>query len=287
MLNQAYFNPGWIGSEDEAFISFNHRTQWAGYDASLDPGGSPTTQMVSLTAPVEGRISGLGFFFINDRSGPLTSIQIRTGLSFRKEFQFGRISVGLMPAMNMASVNASYFRFNDPGDERIPENTETQYRPNLHAGILFEPRRNFFLSASVENIVKPTFSFGTTANNSIERNYYFLTGTERILSRNIMLKPYLLIRSDLSSYSLEVSAIAEYRRKMWGGASYRSSESVTLLLGYSFLDQNKLRVGYSFDFVVRNIDAKETASHEVYLRYNLPNLVFAGKKVVKTPRFSF
>ena len=120
MFNQAYFNPSWIGLEDEASISFNHRTQWAGYDASLDPGGAPTTQMVSLTLPVEGNISGLGFFFINDRSGPLTSIQVRTGLSFYKEFQFGSVAVGLMPAINVASVNAGHFRFNDSGDELIP-----------------------------------------------------------------------------------------------------------------------------------------------------------------------
>ncbi|MDE0471899.1 MAG: PorP/SprF family type IX secretion system membrane protein, partial [Ekhidna sp.] len=179
------------------------------------------------------------------------------------------------------------FRFNDPGDPGIPENTETQYQPNLHAGVSLELRRGSFLSASVENIIKPTFSFGTTANNSIERNYYFMAGTERILSRNITLRPYLLTRSDLSSYSIEVSAIVEHRGKMWGGASYRSSESVTFLLGYSFLNQSRLRIGYSFDYVVGNTDAKETTSHEVYLRYNLPNLIFAGKKIVKTPRFSF
>jgi len=287
MFNQSYFNPGYIGSEDDAFVSFNHRTQWAGYDASLDPGGSPATQMVSLTAPVEGKISGLGFFFINDRAGPLTSIQIRAGLSFRKEFRFGRVSIGLMPAMNAVSVNAGYFRFNDSGDRLIPENTETQYQPNLHAGILFESLRNFFLGASLENIIEPTFSFGTTSSNSIEKNYYFVAGSEKVLSRDITLKPYLLVRSDLSSYSLEVSAIVEYRGRMWGGTSYRSSESITLLLGYSLLNQNKLRIGYSFDYVVRNTDAKEATSHEIYLRYNLPNLVLAGKKAVKTPRFSF
>ena len=162
MFNPGYFNPGWIGYENEAFLAFNHRTQWAGYDATLDPGGAPTTQMASLAAPVDGKLSGVGFYFVNDRSGPLTSVQIRLGIASKKEFRFGSVTLGLMPAINMASVNSSYYRFNDNGDSFIPTNTETQYQPNLHAGILFESRSDFFLSASVENILEPGFSFCST-----------------------------------------------------------------------------------------------------------------------------
>ena len=287
MFNPSYFNPGWIGYENEAFVTFNHRTQWAGYDATLDPGGAPSTQMVSFTAPVDGRISGLGFFFVNDRSGPLTSVQARIGVSVRRELGFGRITLGLMPSLNSASINSSYFRFDDDGDPFVPAANETQYQPNLHAGILFESRSNFFVSASVENILEPSFSFGTPADNVIERNYYLFGGTERVLSRNITLRPFLLLRSDLVKYSIEASSILEYRNKMWGGLSYRSSESMTILLGYSFLEDNKLRIGYSFDYIVGNAEAKENSSHEIYVRYNLPNLVFSGRKAVKTPRFSF
>ena len=287
MFNPSYFSPGWIGSENEAFLSFNHRTQWAGYNASLDPGGAPTTQMLSLTAPVDGQLGGLGFFFVNDRVGPLTSVQMRAGISVKKEFSFGRVTLGIMPAMNMTSVNAGYFRANDDSDPLIPQGNETQFKPNLHSGILFESRRNFFVSASVENILEPSFSFGTTANNAIERNYYLFGGTRRNLTRNIVFSPYVLLRSDLTSYSYEISSILEYREKMWGGLSFRSSESITVLLGYSFLEENKLRVGYSFDYIVSKSVAKENTSHEIYVRYNLPNLIFAGRKAVKTPRFSF
>ena len=197
------------------------------------------------------------------------------------------MSLGLMPSLNMASINDGYLRAGDIGDPSIPNSSEVQYQPNLHAGILFESKRNFFLSASIENLLEPNFSFGAPAQNTIERNYHFFGGTERVISRDLTLRPFLLIRSDLNSYSLEISSILEYRGKTWGGISYRSAESMTLLIGQSFLKDNQLKAGYSFDYIVSNRTAKQNTSHEIYLRYNLPNLVFAGRKAIKTPRFSF
>lgn len=287
MFNPGLFNPSLLGFEQEAFLSFHHRTQWAGYDATLDPGGAPNSQMASLSAPVQGWVSGVGAFIINDRSGPLASFQMRLGVALKKNTNFGTFTLGIMPALNAASVNTDYYRFNDDNDPTIPTSSDTQYRPNLHAGILFTAKNNVFVSASVENTLAPSYSFGTEADYTLARSYYFFSGTSRRLSRNLEIKPYLLIRSNLTSYVVELSTLLEYREKMWGGLSYRSAESITMLLGYSFLEENKLKMGYAFDYIVSNREAKTSTSHEIYVRYNLPNLVFAGKKAIKTPRFSF
>jgi len=287
MFNPSYYNPAWIGVEEEAFVAAHHRTQWAGYDATFDPGGAPTTQLVSLVVPVEGKISGIGMSVSNDRTGPLTSLQARLAISATKSFRFGQLSVGLMPALNMASVNANYFRFTDQGDDLIPTESDSQFQPNIHAGIFYESRRDYFIGVSAENILRPGFSFGTEAGNELETNYLWMAGKPMGLSRDLILKPTILVRSDLSSYSYEFSTIAEYQEKMWGGVAFRRSESISVLLGYSFLEGNKLRAGYSFDYIIQDRDAKEPTSHEVFIRYNLPNLVFGGRKAVKTPRFTF
>lgn len=285
MFNPGYFNPAWIGTEGEAFLAFHHRTQWAGYDATIDPGGAPTTQMASLSAPVNAGITGAGFYFINDLQGPLSSMQARLGISMQRDFGLGKVSFGLMPAINMISARDDYLRFNDFDDELIEklQDVGSQTRPNLHAGVLYESRKDYFVGASVENLLEPSFAVGSV----FQRNYQFFGGAERSLSRNILLRPYLLARTDLIRYSIEASAILEYREKMWGGLSFRSSESMTVLLGYSFLEDTKLKMGYSFDYIIGNRQAKQNTSHEIFLRYNLPNLVFGGRKAVKTPRFSF
>lgn len=286
MFNPSYYNPAWVGTEDEAFAAAHHRTQWTGYDATFDPGGAPTTQLISLVVPVQSKLSGFGLSLSNDKTGPLTSIQARLAISVEKEIRPGVISFGLMPALNVASLNTNY-RAVDQGDGLIPSGSESQMKPNLHAGLYFQSRKDYFIGVSAENILQPGFDFGTVAENTLETNYLLMGGKEFGFTRDITIRPTVLVRSDLKSYSFEMSAIAMYQDKMWGGLAFRRSESISVLLGYSFLEGNKLKAGYSFDYVVKDRDAKQPTSHEVFLRYNLPNLVFGGRKAVKTPRFTF
>ncbi len=286
MFNPSYFNPAWVGTDNQAFVAAHHRSQWAGYNATSDPEGAPTTQLLSLVVPVKSTFSGFGVSVSNDQTGPLNSVQARISVSAMKEFSFGKISVGLMPSLNAASINTRY-RFVDQGDSFIPSGSESQLKPNLHAGVYFQSRNEYFIGASVENILQPTFDFGTQASNKIPANYILMGGTSFGILRDLVLKPTILIRSDLNTYTYDISAIAMYQDKMWGGLAFRRAESLSILLGYSFLEGNKLKAGYSFDYVVKDQDAKEPTSHEVFIRYDLPDLVFGGRKAVKTPRFTF
>lgn len=291
MFNPSYINPAWVGSEDQAFAAAHHRTQWAGYNATFDPGGAPTTQLASIIIPVKSKLSGVGLTVVNDRTGPLSSQQARLAISTSKTFRFGEIYLGLMPGINVSSVNTDYLRFTDQNDQVIEQLIQqgggSQLQPNLHGGLYFQSNKNYFLGFSVENILQPGFDFGSGASNTIPINYNFLGGTTIGLMRNLVLNPSVLVRSDLKAYTYDISAIVVYDERMWGGLSFRRAESLSILLGYSFLEDNKLKAGYSFDYVVKDREAKQATSHEVFIRYDLPDLVFGGKKAVKTPRFTF
>ncbi|MEM6734705.1 MAG: PorP/SprF family type IX secretion system membrane protein [Bacteroidota bacterium] len=287
LFNPTYFNPAWAGVEEQAFAAAHHRTQWAGYDATFDPEGAPTTQMLSAVVPVEGKLSGFGLTLVNDRTGPLTSIQARMAIATSFVFRQGKVFLGLMPSLNVASLDANFRPADSQPDPFIPNGDETQYRPNLHAGLVFQSKKEYFIGISVENILQPEFSFGTDAGNNVESNYNLFFSKSLRIARDFILKPTTLLRSDLNSYSLDLTGVLEYQEKMWGGLAFRRAESVSVLLGYSFLQDNKLKAGYSFDYVVQERDAKEPTSHEIYVRYNLPDLILGGRKAVKTPRFTF
>ena len=286
MFNPSYYNPSWVASEDEAFLAAHHRTQWAGYSATLDPGSAPSTQLLSLVIPTKSIISGVGVAVVNDMQPSLRSNQVRFQLATSKAFRSGTLSFGISPAINIQTLDTDNFR---PGDDReVFGEEDSQLKPNLHAGLLFKTSRDHFVGLSVENIIEPTFT--VAASESVDyfpMNYLLLAGTEFGFTREIIVKPTLLVRSNLNSYTFELSAIAEYQDKLWGGVAFRRSESLSLLMGYSFLEDNTLKVGYSFDYVIQEQEAKEPTSHEIFLRYALPNLVFGGRKAVKTPRFTF
>ena len=59
------------------------------------------------------------------------------------------------------------------------------------------------------------------------------------------------------SYTLDLGAIAYLRDKMWGGITYRLEESANFLIGYNLLKDNALKVGYSFEYVIQNREAKQ------------------------------
>ncbi|MFN3315425.1 MAG: type IX secretion system membrane protein PorP/SprF, partial [Raineya sp.] len=68
MFNGFYYNPAVAGNDGRANFFLTHRTQWAGYGATFDDGGSPQTQMFSATAPfVYVPNTGIGLHVVRDK----------------------------------------------------------------------------------------------------------------------------------------------------------------------------------------------------------------------------
>jgi len=305
MFNPSYYNPAWVGVESEAFVTAHHRSQWLGYEPSFDPlNGAPSSQLISLVIPARGKIAGVGASISNDRVANVNTLQLKFSVAGSRKFRFGKIYVGLMPSVISQSVDFDLFRFVNPRDPLNIGGNETLTKIDFNAGLFFESNKNFFLGVSAVNILEPSFNYGVDAsivddlinedpafsvadpNSFIKSNYLINVGTSLGISRDFVFRPTTLIRTDFKSYTFELSGIAYYQEKMWGGLSFRRSESISLLMGYAFLN-NQLKFGYAFDYVIKDREAKQPTSHEIYIRYNLPNLVFGGRKAVKTPRFNF
>lgn len=289
MFNPSYYNPGWVGSENTASVSFLYRNQWSGYGSSFDgSGGAPQTQMLSFLSPVQGLpIKGIGLNVVNDNLGSENNLQVQFSTSYEVQLGFGTLQVGAMPGIFTKTINGNEFDPNDPGDVKIPNNKESQTKFNLGVGLLYKFGKGSFIGASSTNLIEPSFDFGIEGLNNIQKRSYVLHGgTFLRVNNKISLSPSAIVRTNLSGFTFDLGSILTYGEKLWTGLSYRLEESVIIYLGYNMLD-GKLKAGYSFDYVIHNQDAKQPTSHEIYLRYNLPDFVLGGRKAVKTPRFTF
>lgn len=286
MFNPSYYNPSWVGQNQSADLFAHHRSQWVGYQSTVDPGGPPNTQMVSLTIPTQlWELTGVGVSVVNDNLPSLNSVQVRFAAAFKKDLSRGQMLLGIAPSVNILTQDPGDFRPVDPEDFGVKESI---YQPNLHASLMYQSTADYFIGLSVENILQPTFAFVENLNSEyFPMAYNLFAGTSFPIARDFSISPTLLMRSDSRSLSFDLSAILTYNQSMWGGVTFRKSESIILLLGYSFLDDNKMSLGYSFDYVVVEQEAKQPTSHEIMIKYKLPNLVLGGKKVIKTPRFVF
>lgn len=290
MFNPTYFNPGWIGSETESFVAFQHRSQWIGYNTSFDgAGGSPSTQLLTAVVPFQNFfISSVGLTISNDNLGPVSNFQVQLPLSYSKDFRRGTLSIGVAPTVFSQTLKFDELRFNDTTDPLNTGRRETQTKPDLSAGIFYSARNSLFFGVSALNILEPSYDFGKEViENRREMSFAGHGGYTFVITNNLNLSPSVLVRTDLRGFTFDFGAIATYNNKMWGGISYRREESAIVYLGYNLLEDEKLKVGYAFDYVLQGREAKSATSHEIFVRYDLPDLVFGGKKAVKTPRFSF
>ncbi|MEL7221753.1 MAG: PorP/SprF family type IX secretion system membrane protein, partial [Bacteroidota bacterium] len=173
----------------------------------------------------------------------------------------------------------------NPNDPAIPENGQSELKLNLDAGFVFTHRNGYYVGLGLNNLLAPDFSFGTTGQNIVERSFALSGGIEYELNKDVVIIPSAIMRTDLNTYTIDLGAIAYLRDKMWGGITYRLEESANILLGYNLMKDNALKLGYSFEYVLQNQEAKQATSHELFVRFNLPNIILGGKKPVYTPRF--
>lgn len=288
MLNQPVFNAAYHGVGNQSFITAIHRTQWLGYATSFDgTGGAPTTQVINFTAPLNGKLAGFGVNILNDQLGPMNRVRIQPAMAIAHRLEKGTIRFGIAPVANVVTFNFNELRFVDPSDPLNIGTKETQLSLDLEIGVAYTTE-SWDFGLSMQNGLESNYNFGIQGlENNQKRSFLGMGSYHYREIYNFVISPSFLIRSDLTSTTFDASVLTKYKEQFWAGLSYRYSEAVIILLGYSFLEENKMSIGYSFDYVLSNQEAKRPTSHEVFLRYNLPTFGVGGRKTIRTPRFIF
>lgn len=294
MLNPIYYNPASAGLDGTTNASLMHRTQWLGYNSDFDgSGGAPSSQLLSFSTPLKLKSLplGLGFNFIHDKLGQTKNLSIGFAIAYHKELKRGRLSFAIKPGLVSQTIDFSQFRFNNPDDPFNVGSKESQVAPDLATGMYYSTNK-YTIGIGVNHLLTPSFDFGLSQTdapfeNKLEQTFNISGQYNYEIVRKVILSPSILVKTDFKNYSFDLSAIATYDDGIWAGLSYRKQESMVLLMGYSFLRDNTMKVGYAFDYVVDEQSAKQPTSHEFFVRYTLPSIATGNKKIIRTPRFRF
>ena len=264
-----------------------YRNQWANYNPNnlAVSSDSPNTGILSLNLKNRDKSLSFGMTVISDNLGPKEFFNFSPYIAIRKKLNNSFLSFSVSPSFKSTTLNFSSLIFVNPSDPFNVGTKETQSQPDINFGISYYNEK-LLLSLSAKNLAQPSFSFGLPELKNTENiNLSFLGKYQIEVDRDLIIEPYLLFRSDLSSYTFDVSGLATYKKTMSIGTSYRYDEAIVGFLGYHFLKKNKLFVGYAFDYVVHNVNAKAPISHELVVRYDLPTPQM--KKPIRTPRFFY
>lgn len=273
--NMLTVNPAYAGSREALTFNMLHRSQWVGID------GAPTTQSISVHGPLASDRIGFGLSLVNDRIGPTRQTGVYADLSGRvKVSNNGYLAGGIKLGANFFNSNLTELVLGNSGDGSFAENVNKTL-PNVGFGVYYYTP-NFYLGISMPKILKnELYNNGSIEGAVSEKRHLFVnTGLVLEVSPLVKFRPTLLARMvGGSPLSLDATATFIFDDRFWVGGYYRLTESLGFLVDYNFTPQ--LKVGYSYDFTLTELQQYNAGSHEVGITYDF---IFREKKI-QSPRY--
>ncbi|MEN7546912.1 type IX secretion system membrane protein PorP/SprF [Rapidithrix thailandica] len=288
MLNKLYYNPAYAGVDpDWMEVAVIHRTQWLGYQPTFDDGGSLNTQVISLNMPFTKYNFGIGLHLANDKQGNNTTTEGQLSLAYHIKIKKDKVlSFGLRTGLYNLSIDFDKYRFVDPDDRYNIGGKQSEIVNDFAAGIYFKSTK-YYAGLSVNHLQQSEIKTELVDKTfELVHHLTIMGGADFEVSRVLTLSPSAVLKTDFDVfYSFEGSLIATYDNKYYGGVSLRETEAAILLLGVHLMKDNRLRIGYAFDYTLQGREAKSATSHELLLTYKMPAFKFFERPIIRTPRF--
>jgi type IX secretion system PorP/SprF family membrane protein len=309
-FNGMALNPAYAGIKGQGEVNLIGRYQYFNYGTYGDANGSPRTGLISASLPILATNGGVGAVVYYDQVGQ--SKMTNASLSYSQHIKLGsgQLGIGIQGIYTYLS-KGTYIAL-DPYDVNVPSGASDS-KFDAGVGLWYESPK-FYAGLSMNNLLRSKYTFqsagisnpqtgkidGTPQQYIAENHAYFTAGYNIDASSSVVVTPTVLVKSVLpgdfstsskfsnsKNYSFEGGVRATIDDKYWIGANYRTEESVSGLLGISFAKDNAVRLGYAFDFIAFNQDARAFSSHEIMLSYRLPKPSANIRPAIRTPRYSF
>lgn len=270
-FNNFGINPAFAGTSECTDIKLGYRHQWAGFE------GNPTTAFVNGNGKINRKrgsrktsFFGVGGRIFNDKAGPFSYIQLELAGAYHVklgEKLYG--SVGLYAGIIQNRFNASGLTLTNFNDPAIFGSAASVIYPSITPGILiYSP--TFYLGFSIQNIVNlklPEVGLDTRT----ARHYIFKGSYSFKLSDRSDLVPSLIMRYAYDTpMAYDINLIYKLDKKYQFGLAYRNETAIAALVNVKIF--NMFSIGYSFDYVINNLNYGTYGSHEIMVGFNTCDL---------------
>ena len=288
IFNSMSVNPAYTGYKEEWFGQLGLRSQWVGLD------GAPQTGVLSvdgITDPINKR-HGVGLQLTADKLGPQSASSAYLNYAFRlrlNDEDTQRLSFGVGAGVTQYSLDGGMLRPNDGMDAVLPPGRINNFIPDVRFGVYYYNPK-WYAGVSVMDLLSGDQSNNifrwdntTTDNLRRKRHMYFMGGALIDFKRGLKLRPSLLVKEDFKGpTSVDVNAMVIFDNRFWIGAGWRTGVTVfkrnyTEVTSDRLSKQNavaaiaqlyvtpKLRVGYSYDYILSQLNSVQNGSHEITL----------------------
>lgn len=303
VFNSLTINPAYTGYKEDLYLNAIYRKQYVSFP------GSPSTAAISLDGLLnkEKKSVGIGGHLTVDKLGPQQTISLFGTYSYRIQLNQDdtkRLCLGLAAGFNQYSLDGSSFQYVDANDPVINAAKQSVIKPDAQLGAFYYSSK-FYAGLSVLNLFSLYNNGSIYLNNTnvsssenINSHLYFTVGGLVTMSDNVKLKPSLMLKDDFHGpTSLDLNLLALLSEKLWVGASYRSavtlwnkkavaaelSKSGAASVMAELFATDKLRIGYSYDFITSGLSSYQSGSHEISVGLLFNKYTDAER--IKSPRY--
>lgn len=252
-------NPGATGIKGMHCFSVVARDQWTGFE------GHPFTGQISYSGVIQNIDNiGVGAVVTFDKIGFEQNVNLKLSGAYHLPIGEGKLGIGLDLGLLQKGVTGNVIASN-PGDAIVSSISGTSDMGfDLGLGLFYYRPEKMYFGISGQKLIPQSITLGT-ATPKIRPHMYITGGYFHPIGNGIVLKPNLLVKTDLSSTQLDVNLTAEFNKEFWVGASYRVQDAIVANVGYSWFPKkngarlgNPVKIGLAYDFTTQGLRDKGT-----------------------------
>ncbi len=254
------YDPAVAGSRPWFEIRSAHRNQWVGIQ------DAPRTFVLSATTPLGGNM-GVGGYVFTDNVGPSR----RTGMQLSYAYHLKitddiKLGMGLSFGMLQFLMDGSKIQFHDPDEPLMDDQLRGSLMPDATFG-LYLYHEKWWFGATAPQLLRNRVWFYDENDQSLSQlatHYYAMGGYRLPIGSDLKLEPSFLLKYvDPVPPKIDLTATLRYKDMVWIGATYRTEDAVSLMVGYWM--KKTFQFGYSYDLTMTNLRNYSSGTHEVML----------------------
>lgn len=276
MFNDYIINPAIAGTHDYDQVKTNYRYQWIGIK------DGPKTYLLSYYGPHKTQPMGWGGYIFSDKTGPTKRTGVYGSYAYNIEVTGDiRVSAGIFVGMVQYDFDLSAMEFDDESDPVLLHgNNYRKTIPDASFGV-YVYSSQFTGGVSMNQLLSNKIQMTDTIVNKDAigklKNHIYLHGSYNYnINREFDLKPTLLLKTMLGvPPQLDISVRTVYQKMAWLGFAWRTSDAVSVLLGYNY--NNMINIGLSYDLTVSQLSKYSDGTLEIMIGVKFNMIKQSGK----------
>lgn len=299
--NPLYLNPALTGTTECGRLHLNYRNQWPALDKAY------VTYSVGYDQQLPEIRSGFGFLVMSDQQGDGAYNRTLAGGFYSYQLQIGLetfLQFGVKAAFYQEGINWSKLIFADMIDpttgtigigNEIPP-VSNVYAADFATGLALSYSDKFFAGFAADHLSQPNLSFYGDENVFLPRKFTFHAGYNFNASNgmsgagkqgDLLVQPNLLFMQQGEFNQLNAGVYLNkhpFVLGVWLRHSFQNPDAIVVLAG---IQQEKFRIGYSYDYSVSKLSGKSGGAHEISLAWEFCVYTRPKRRIgaINSPRF--